>query len=171
MIALYYISLIFFICYVVGVIYKYGIPESLSETAYLNKRYGFLMFGLFCVFTSFFFMIFWLEITTAQTFQCLVFLACAGLIGVGVAGEYKEGLTRKIHITSALICAVSSFVWSVIYTPIWPISILLFSIMLVLGYKIPGKTTEGDTPNSLIFFGEMASFLNLFMSSYLFWLL
>lgn len=171
LIVLYYVSIIFFCAYVAGNIIKYGIPESLSETAYLNKKYGFIFFSAFCICTTLPLMIFWLTISVGQTFQFLVFLAALGLIMVGLAGKYKNGLDRKIHISSSFLAGICSVIWTMLYTPIWPISLLLGVLLVSIGYKVKGIRTEGTTDNSIIFFGEMAAFLNMFISTYIYWLL
>lgn len=170
MIILYYISIIFFCAYVIGNVLKYGIPESISETAYLNKNYGFLFFLLFSVFTTLPMLVFWFYITAGQTFQFLATLSCFGFLGVGIAGHYKNGLDRKVHIISAYTAGISSALWAFIYTTIWPINLLLLILLLAIGWKVKGLTTEGESQNSIIFFGEIGAFIGMYLSTYAYWL-
>ena len=45
--------------------------------------------------------------------DCMAFLTCAGLIFVGAAPAYLDGLDRKVHKTAAIVSAAASVIWAV----------------------------------------------------------
>jgi hypothetical protein len=148
---------------------KHGIPTSISETTYLNKKYGPQLFLAWAVLSSLPLMIFWLTISSGQTYQFLVFLCCASLIFVGVASKFKESLTHAVHVGSALISAVTAAAWSFIYTPLWHITLLIFTLCVVCGVKIEGKDADISGRNALTFFAELAAFLNVYISTFIYY--
>lgn len=109
MTALTIISALLIAAYTVAVCIKCkGIPYSISETYYKIKHKFF--FGVTMVLTACLLMPAILEITP-DSYQFTAFLACVGLIMVGVAPNFREGIDRKIHTTGAVLCLVSSQVW------------------------------------------------------------
>jgi hypothetical protein len=148
---------------------KYGIPTSISETTYLNKKYGPQLFLAWAILSSLPLMIFWLTISAGQTYQFLVFLCCASLVFVGVASKFKESLTHTVHVIGALISAVAAAAWSFIYTPLWHITLLIFALCIVCGIKVEGIDSNVSGRNSLTFFAELAAFLNVYISTFVFY--
>lgn len=85
-----------------------GVPSSISATFYKLEHK--LWFGATMVLTACLLMPAILEITT-DSYQFTAFLACVGLIMVGVAPNFREGIDRKIHTIGAVLCLVFSQVW------------------------------------------------------------
>lgn len=48
---------------------------------------------------------------TQEEWQFLAFLACAGLLMVGCAPRFKEGVERKVHVAGATLLLVCSQLW------------------------------------------------------------
>lgn len=85
-----------------------GVPSSISATFYsLQHKFW---FGATMVLTACLLMPAILEITP-DSYQFTAFLACVGLIMVGVAPNFREGIDRKIHTIGAVLCLVFSQVW------------------------------------------------------------
>jgi hypothetical protein len=84
-----------------------GVPSSISATFYKLEHK--LWFGATMVLTACLLMPAILEITPDSQFTA--FLACVGLIMVGVAPNFREGIDRKIHTIGAVLCLVFSQVW------------------------------------------------------------
>ena len=85
-----------------------GVPSSISATFYsLQHKFW---FGVTMILTAFLLMPAILEVTP-DSYQFTAFLACVGLIMVGVAPNFREGIDRKIHTIGAVLCLVFSQVW------------------------------------------------------------
>lgn len=109
MTALTIISALLIAAYTVAVCIKCkGIPYSISETYYKISHKAW--FGVTMILTACLLMPAILEITP-DSYQFTAFLACVGLIMVGVAPNFREGIDRKIHTTGAVLCLVFSQVW------------------------------------------------------------
>lgn len=169
MIAFYIISILSFLGYVIWTLIKYGVPGSLSETYYLLPSKINLLFYMAMLLTAFPILIFWLDIAEG-TSQFLVFLSCSGLIFVGTAPKFKTNFQGKVHSYSAYGAAALSSLWTLIYSPYFYVLFILIVIGIVLGLKIKGKIAEGYAKNSLIYFMEMAAFLNIFLNLILIYL-
>lgn len=107
------ISLVIFLAYVVGTCFYFGIPASISDTYYkLEKRKKGLgwLFSAMCVSTGSFLLPALLELTP-DSYQFTAFLACAGLLFVGAAPQFKLPLTGAVHYGSAAVCVVFSQFW------------------------------------------------------------
>lgn len=85
-----------------------GIPYSISETFYKLEHK--LWFGATMWLTAGLLMPAILEVTP-DCHQFTAFLACVGLIMVGVAPNFREGIDRPVHITGAILCILFSQVW------------------------------------------------------------
>ena len=103
------ISTLLIVAYTASVCIKCkGIPYSISETYYrISHKFW---FGITMVLTACLLMPAILEITP-DSYQFTAFLACVGLIMVGVAPNFREGIDRKIHTIGAVLCLVFSQVW------------------------------------------------------------
>lgn len=85
-----------------------GVPSSISATFYsLQHKFW---FGVTMILTACLLMPAILEITP-DSYQFTAFLACVGLIMVGVTPNFREGIDRKIHTIGAVLCLVFSQVW------------------------------------------------------------
>lgn len=120
------ISILIFCTYTAVMIKLFGIPEAYSETYYLLegkcKGCGWI-FTAFCILTAGFLLPPWLDMTPPE-YQYTCFLSCAGLMFVGVAPQFEESLTAKVHYSGAIISCIFSQVWC-IYAGYWYISATL----------------------------------------------
>lgn len=85
-----------------------GIPYSISATFYALEHKW-----LFCatmIITAGLLMPAILQ-KTPESYQFTAFLACVGIIMVGAAPHFKEGLEKKIHTVGAVLCLLFSQVW------------------------------------------------------------
>lgn len=85
-----------------------GVPSSISATFYKLEHK--LWFGATMVLTACLLMPAIFGVTPGS-YQFTAFLACVGLIMVGVAPNFREGIEKKIHTTGAVLCLVFSQVW------------------------------------------------------------
>lgn len=162
MIGFYIVSLAFFLGYIAVIIARYGVPTSISESYYLvPSKWSTPVFYGFTIVTALPLLIFWLDCSEG-TAQILIFLACASFAFVGVAGAFKQQGTRTIHFIAAGACALFSQIWIVIYTQLWPISIELFIIAILISLFVKGRDAEGRKRNAWLFFVEMAAFLSVY---------
>lgn len=91
-----------------------GIPYSISETFYkLEHKWCFLTTMWL---TAGLLMPAILE-STPGCYQFTAFLACIGMMFVGVAPNFREGLDRPVHITGAILCILFSQVWVLLTCP------------------------------------------------------
>jgi hypothetical protein len=168
MIVLFFISLIAFVLGLLTVTLKYGIPASISESYYLlPPRIRLPVFYGWTILVAFPLVVFWLNIS-GGTAQALVFFGCAFLIFVGAAAPFKDkGITNKVHVISAALCALLTQTWIFIYTPFWVFSLTLSGLFSAFGYTIRGKLGGGKmAENSLTFFLELAAFISVYIGVY-----
>lgn len=98
-----------------------GIPYSISATFYALEHKW-----LFCatmIITAGLLMPAILQ-KTPESYQFTAFLACVGMIMVGAAPHFKEGLEKKIHTAGAVLCLLFSQVWVLLICP-WPLLVWL----------------------------------------------
>lgn len=88
MIALPIISIIFCFAYIIYILFKYGVPVSISETYYLLPSKWDWLFSAWCVLTAIPFGIWWFTITDIQWIPIVVILAMSM---IGVSCRYKSG--------------------------------------------------------------------------------
>lgn len=149
--------------YVGAMMFRIGIPYSISDTFYsLEHKFW---FGISICSTSLLLMPSILD-RTPENLQFLAFIMCASLCFVGVSPNFKHGLDRPIHITSTALCAVCSQLWvGLVFSP------LMFLIWLVwLAYEIIMmiKVWNGHFINSFImtkplFLAEVLAFLSVYI--------
>ena len=106
------ITTICFIIYNIFILYKFGVPESLSATSYLLKeKYNqHWWFSLICLIIITGLFPNWINISTINT-QCLVFLSCAGILFIGSSPFFLKGLDKIVHYSSGLITALTFILW------------------------------------------------------------
>ena len=109
-------------------------PYSISETFYkLDHK---LWFGATMFLTAGLLMPVILDVTP-ESYQFTAFLACAGMMLVGVAPNFREGIERPIHIAGAILCLVFSQVWVALTCPwflmIW-IVYVIYTVVLMARY-------------------------------------
>lgn len=105
-----------------------GVPASISATFYALGHPWW--FSVTMVGTAFLLLPAILEVTPSS-YQFVAFLACLGLIMVGVAPHFKEGIEKKIHAIGAVLCIALSQVWVALTCPWW-----LFVWVAYLGYTV-----------------------------------
>ena len=95
---------IVFFGYLIGIVYKYGILKSISDSYYHLPKNWKPLFTFFCWGIALPAMIIGLE----QTGSIFMFLAGAGIGFVGAAATFKEKLTYTVHMTGAFVGIISS---------------------------------------------------------------
>ena len=146
------INILLFLIYNGYIIYKYGIPNSLSETAYmLEKRYW--LFTILCLATGFSTLPIWFNIGSAD-WNFLKFLSMIGLIFTGATPLFKKELNKPIHYTSAIITCVCMLCWLGLNGFWWSlgIGIGLFIILTCIDYK------------RVVYYGEICCWLGLLIT-------
>lgn len=108
-----------------------GVPYSISETFYkLDHK---LWFGATMFLTAGLLMPVILDVTP-ESYQFTAFLACAGMMLVGVAPNFREGIERPIHIAGAILCLVFSQVWVGLTCPwfllVWIVYVIYTVVMM-----------------------------------------
>lgn len=109
------LSLAVIATYVGVMIHRERIPSSISATYYSLKHR--LWFGTTMWLTAGMLMPAILE-STPCSYQFTAFLACAGMMMVGVAPNFREGLDRKVHNAGAVMCLTFSQVWVALACPL-----------------------------------------------------
>lgn len=126
-----FLSLAIITSYVGVMIFRLGVPYSISDTYYSLEHkiwFGFSMIG-----TAVLLMPAILD-RTPESYQFLAFLMCAGLCFVGVAPNFKAGLDRPVHIVATSIAALCSQVWVALTLP-WLLLVWL-AWFLYIGVRI-----------------------------------
>jgi len=174
---LYWISFATFFLWLYVLIMRNGVPVSLSETRYLvNERsaqWGHVLWIAMCTLVALPLMVVWLYHIRDNTdfSRILVYITCLGLIGVGIAGNFKDTQTKFAwHCTFALMSAAAAVTWIFIYSPLWFIIVPLSLFLLLTGYKTGGRS-EGNLTgkpkrNAIVFYAEMICFLAIYMILY-----
>ena len=161
------LSFVLFLCVFISVLR--AIPVTISELRYLtdNDKFGKIMFYVWSIVVAMPLMISWLDSTAGQTYQFLVFFSCAAFIFVGAASSFKEGgITEKVHYFAAGMAGIASFIWAMIYSPVWWVYLLLMPLFYVIGSNIRGVRKKNGmlvtSPNTKVFFLELGLFLSAF---------
>ena len=164
MIWLVLVSLLIIIAYTTAVCIKgHGVPNSISATFYkLDHK---LWCGATMFLTSGLLMPAILE-TTPPSYQFTVFLACTGMISVGIAPHFREGLERPIHITGAILCLVFSQVWVALTCPwyliVW-IVYLIYTIIEMIRHQSDSVVSDFLRTNPM-FWAEITALVCTYMS-------
>lgn len=108
-----------------------GVPYSISEMFYkLDHK---LWFGATMWLTAGLLMPAILEMTP-ESYQFTAFLACAGMMLVGAAPNFREGIERSIHVAGAILCLVFSQVWVALTCPwfllVWIVYVIYTVVMM-----------------------------------------
>ena len=91
-----------------------GVPDSISATFYRLQHK--VWFGSTMWLTAGLLMPAILEVTP-RCYQFTAFLACIGMMFVGVAPNFREGIERKVHTAGAIMCILFSQVWVLLTCP------------------------------------------------------
>ena len=166
------ISLLIITAYTTAVCIKQkGIPYSISATFYKLEHK--LIFGAsMCLTALFLFPVVW-ELSTTFTMRLLAIAACIGLIGVGLAPDFRDEWINKIHCGSAALTLISSQLW-VGCTPYWWLLIpiwLAFIVYTVVGMSkhVTGSLWRDFIAAKPMFWCEVAAlgstYLTVFLAS------
>lgn len=104
------ISFLIITAYITAVCIKTrGVPYSISTTYYTLRHK--LIFGASMALTAMFlFPVVWVQSATFAM-RLLAIAACVGLIGVGLAPDFKDAWINRIHCGSAALALISSQLW------------------------------------------------------------
>lgn len=109
-----------------------GIPYSISATFYALEHNW--LFGATMIITAGLLMPAILQ-KTHDSYQFTSFIACVGMIMVGAAPHFKEGLEKKIHTVGAVLCLLFSQVWVLLTCPwlllVW-LGYLVYTIVMMI---------------------------------------
>lgn len=153
MMTLIIISLVIFLVYLMGTFEMFGIPYSISDTYYkLERRRKGLgwFFSAMCVSVGGLLLPALLDITP-EGYQFTAFLACAGLIFVGAAPQFKLSLTGIVHYGSAAVCVIFSQIWIACTSAWW---VLLPVWIGFVSYILYGMIRHSDFFRGRIYFVE-----------------
>ena len=145
-------NIILFCLYNIYIIYKYGLPTSLSETAYMLNTKKWL-FTILCLVTGFSILPIWFNIGSSD-WDFLKFLSMIGLAFTGVTPMFKEGLDKPVHYTSSIITCICMLLWLGLNGFWWSlgIGIGLFIILTCIDYK------------RVVYYGEICCWLGLLIT-------
>lgn len=156
------LSLAIIATYVLVMIFKKGIPYSISDTYYSLEHK--LWFGISMAATALLLMPSVLDLTPSS-YQFTAFLMCAGLIFVGAAPNFKAGLDRPVHISATSVAALNSQIWIALTEP-W---LLLIWIALIVYLAIKLKQVwNGNLKQSFVlckplFWAEITMFAMMYI--------
>lgn len=109
-----------------------GIPYSISATFYALEHKW--LFGATMIITAGLLMPAILQ-KTPDSYQLTAFLACVGMIMVGAAPHFKEGLEKEIHTVGAVLCLLFSQVWVLLTCPwlllVW-LGYLAYTVVMMI---------------------------------------
>lgn len=131
------ISLLIIAAYTAAVCIKQkGVPYSISATFYKLQHPYWFMAAMWA--TAGLLMPIALETSKPGT-EFLAFLACAGMIFVGAAPNFREDLEGKVHMSGAVVCVVASQLWVAfncwwVLFPIW-LAYLTYTIVSITRQK------------------------------------
>ena len=101
--------------YTAAVCIKFGgVPASISATFYKLEHK--VWFGATMWLTAGLLMPAILE-ATPECYQFTAFLACLGMLLIGTAPNFRDGIDRPVHITGAVLCILFSQVWVLLTCP------------------------------------------------------
>lgn len=153
-------AFVIYACYNTIALSMFGIPESLSMTFYLfkeRKKWLRVWFPLMMISMAFLLMPAWLTLSINSPFQFLAFLAPSAIMFTGAAPAFKTGeLENTVHMTSAIIAAITALLWVILVTHLWQV-ILLWAIVVVI-IMFTNKTIK----TSYIYWLETIAFLSTF---------
>ena len=125
MTALYIIMLTAFTTYILFVVKKYGIQESVSNSYYKlpeNKRW---------IFTIALWMFAFPAIVLGVEHSGLAFLAGAGICFVGAAPAFKEDMEGTVHVVGALTGVIGGLLFMLV-TGLWYVALITLALMGVV---------------------------------------
>jgi hypothetical protein len=108
MIVLSFVAALLMVAMLCVVIDKYGVPDMVSSIYYLLGKRGWVFQVVLIAFGA---MMMVCLLDSGLGEQCLAFLACEGLMFVGMAPRFLEESDRGLHKGAAIVAAVASVGW------------------------------------------------------------
>ncbi|MCL3854715.1 glycosyl transferase [Parabacteroides sp. GYB001] len=120
-----------------------------------------------CMTAMFLFPVVW-DISTTFTMQLLAIASCVGLIGVGLAPDFRDDWINKIHCGSATLTLISSQLW-VDCTPAWWVLIpiwlaFIMYIVIAMSKHVTGNMWSDFISTKPMFWVEITALLSTFIS-------
>lgn len=163
-------SLVIFLAYNIGIIVKFGVPRTLSQSYYLLEEQK---KGLGWIFTAMMWSMAglllpgWLEVgglisNWSVYFRFLPFLTVAGLMFVGAAPAFRSiGLEPIVHDVSAKVAAGAALIWCLVVC--WQVMYIPLSMMaitaLVAWLTKTWKSAAGYWVEMLCFYPAFATII------------
>lgn len=156
------ISLVIFLAYLLMTYARFGIPYSISDTYYKleNRKKGAgWLFSAMCAAVGGLLLPALLEMTPGG-YRFAAFLACAGLIFVGAAPQFKLSLTGPVHYGSAAVCVAFSQIWAGlmcwwVLIPVWLAYIICTVVRM--SKHITGNMWSDFVETKPMFWAEIAA--------------
>ncbi len=146
----YYISLITFTLYIMGVVATKGVPKSVSDSYYMMDGLWSSLFTWFCWIASSSLLPYWIGYSQIDS-NILPFIACGGLLFVGAATQFRTH-EKLIHFSSAIVCFVSSYIWIALYGDVFILVLSLIALMALFFAK------------NRLFWWEITAFVTIYIS-------
>lgn len=166
------ISLVVFLAYLLGVYVYLGIPYSISDTYYKLERrkrglgwlFTAMCWGVACPLLPY------LLDVTPESLRFITFLACAGLLFVGAAPQFKLGLTGSVHYGSAAVCVIFSQVWVGltcwwVLIPVW-LAYIVYTV-IDMSRHVSGSLFDDLVETKPILWVEVAAFVSVYLCVFL----
>lgn len=140
-----------------------GIPSSISATFYkLDHK---LWFGAAMWLTAGLLMPAILD-ATPPSYQFTAFLACIGMMLIGIAPNFQSGIERPVHITGAVLCILFSQVWVLLTCPwmmlVWVAYLIYTALMMMKNWK--GNFISAFLLTKPMFWLEITALLATYLS-------
>lgn len=163
------ISLVIFLAYFLMTYAWFGIPYSISDTYYKlesRKKGAGWLFSAMCVSVGGLLLPTLLE-QTPENYQFTAFLACVGLIFVGVAPQFKLSLAGSVHYGSAAICVVFSQIWVTfmcwwVLIPVW-LAYIIYTVVC-MSKHITGNMWSDFVSTKPMFWCEVTAVTTVYVA-------
>lgn len=161
MITLTIISLSIILTYVGVMVYRNGIPYSVSDTYYsLEHKWT---FSVSVILSALLLMPVAFQ-TSTESSEFLVFLLTVGQCLVGTAPHFK-GWQNKLHIAGAILLLVCSQIWVSLNNSIISLTwIPYFIFTLIAVFKAERGFVPAVLDTKPLFWIEVVSFINLYLT-------
>lgn len=166
------ISLVIFLAYLLMTYAWFGIPYSISDTYYKleNRKKGVgWLFSAMCWGVGGLLLPALLDMTP-ESYQFTAFLACAGLIFVGAAPQFKLSLTGSVHYGAAAVCVISSQLWVGltcwwVLIPIW-LAFIVYTVV-AMGKHVTGSMRSDFISTKPMFWCEVAAIMATYVTIFI----
>lgn len=143
-----------------------GIPYSISETFYKLEHKAW--FGISMLLTAALLMPAILD-ETPPSYQFTAFLACIGMMLIGIAPNFQSGIERPVHITGAVLCILFSQVWVLLTCPwmmlVWVTYLIYTALMMRKNWK--GNFISAFLLTKPMFWVEIMALLSTYVTLFI----